>query len=300
MTRPDPQPPPEHSLRRLSGTPLLGGTTGAARAAGAADAAGAQGGVGRAAGAGDAADAAGAGDAAGGVRQSGLAEPVTPLLPDRARRPAAIAIACCAVVVAVLGVFAANRSRGNAVDRPVDSWLRHNLVSHHDVVHDVAYLGGGQLGVVLAAVLIVACLLARRVNGAILALVSFLVSIGLTEFVLKPLVHETINGSLTYPSGHTASVFTLTAVVGVLMLNPPLKRLRPLVRALLLAGLVVVSCAVAIATIALNYHYFTDTVAGAALAVGVVLAGALAIDRSRVRRWLAAAAPSWLQPRPPA
>jgi membrane-associated phospholipid phosphatase len=143
-------------------------------------------------------------------------------------------------------------------------------------------------------------LLARRVNGASLALVSFLISVGLTEFVLKPLVHETIKGSLTYPSGHTASVFTLTAVVGVLMLNPPRQRLRPWARGLLVAGLFVISCAVAVATIALNYHYFTDTVAGAALAVGVVLAAALVLDGSRVRRWLGAATPSWLRQRPPA
>jgi membrane-associated phospholipid phosphatase len=274
MTRPDPQPPPEHSLRRFSGTRLLGGTTGAPRAAGARG-------------------------AAGGDRQSGLAEAVTPLLPDRGRRAAAIAATCCAVVVAVLGVFAANRSRGSALDRPVDSWLRQNLGSHHQVMLDVAFLGGGQIGFGLAAVLILACLLARRVNGAILTLVSVPVSVGLTEYVLKPLVHETIGGSLTYPSGHTASVFTLTAAVGVLMLNPPRQRPRPLLRALLVAVLVVVSCAVAVATIVLSYHYFTDTIAGAALAVGVVLAATFPLDSSRVRRWLETATPSWLKPRPP-
>jgi membrane-associated phospholipid phosphatase len=278
MTKPDPQPPPGQSLRRLSGTRLLGGTTGAARAA----------------------DTPGA---AGGDGESGPAAAVIPLLPGWARRPAAITIACCAVVVAVLGALAANRSRGSAVDRPVDSWLRQNLASHHHAVLDVAYLGGGQAGIVLAAALIVACLLARRVNGAILTLVSFLVSVGLTEHVLKPLVHETIGKSLTYPSGHTVSVFTLTAVVGVLMLNPPRQRPRLLVRVLLVAGLGVVSCAVAVATIVLSFHYFTDTIAGAALAVGVALACTLLLDGSAVRRWLGAASPSWLkQPaaRPPA
>jgi len=195
-------------------------------------------------------------------------------------------IACCAVVVAVLGVFAASRSQGNAIDRPVDSWLRQNLASHHHVLTGVAYLGGSQVGIVLAIVLVVACLLARRVNGAILALVGVLVAIGLTEYVLKPLVHETINGSLTYPSGHTVSVFTLTAVIGVLMLNPPLQRARPWMRVLLMAGLAGISCAVAVATIALNYHYFTDTIAGAALAMGVVLAATFPLDRPAVRRRL--------------
>jgi membrane-associated phospholipid phosphatase len=225
---------------------------------------------------------------------------MAPLLPDRARRPAAIAIACCAVPVGVLGAFAASRSRGNAVDRPVDSWLRHNLASHHHVLSDIAYLGGGQIGIVLTAALVLACLLARRVSGAVLALVSVLVAVGLTELVLKPLVHETINGSLTYPSGHTASVFALTGVVGVLMLNPPRQRPRPWVRALLMVALVAISCAVAVATVALNYHYFTDTIAGAALAAGVVLAATFPLDVTGVRRRLGAATPAWLKPQPPA
>jgi len=226
------------------------------------------------------------------------AERMTPLLPDRARLPAAIAVACCFAVVGVLGAFTANRSHGNAVDRPVDSWLRHNLASHHQVVSDVANVGGGQIGIVLAAVLVLACLLVRRINGALLALVSALVTAGLTEFVLKRLVHETINGSLTYPSGHTASVFALTTAVGVLLLSPPRQRPRLWVRALMMAVLVVISCAVAAATIALNYHYFTDAIGGAALAVGVVLAATFLFDATGLRRWLAAATPSWLRPRP--
>ena len=281
MTRPDPQPPPEHTLRRLSSTRLRGGTTRANRAT-------------------DARSAASEAGTTSAAEKSGPAETVAPLLPDRARHPAAIAVACCAVVVGVLGVFAANSARGNAVDRPVDSWLRQNLAAHHRVVSDVAYLGGSQIGIVLAAALVLACLLARRVNGAVLTLVSVLVSLGLTEFVLKPLVHETISGSLTYPSGHTASVFTLTAVVGVLMLNPPRQRPRRSVRALLMVALVVISCAVAVATVALNYHYFTDTIAGAALAAGVVLAATFPLDTAAVRRKLAVATPGWLKPRPPA
>jgi undecaprenyl-diphosphatase len=153
---------------------------------------------------------------------------------------------------------------------------------------------------VLTAVLVLASLLVRRVNGAVLALVSVLVAVGLTELVLKPLVHETINGSLTYPSGHTASVFVLTGVAGVLMLNPPSQRPRPWIRALLMVVLVAISCAVVVATVALNYHYVTDTIAGAALAVGVVLAATFPLDGAGMRRLLGAATPGWLKPQPPA
>ena len=62
-----------------------------------------------------------------------------------------------------------------------------------------------------------------------------------------------------------------------------------------MAVLVAVSCAVAVATIALNFHYFTDTVAGAALAVGVVLAATFPLDGARFRGWLGAVSPSRLK-----
>lgn len=277
MTRPDPQPPPGRTLHGLTGTPLLRGTTGA-----------------------NPAGSAGQPEPAGTSGAAGASEPVAPLLPAWARRPAAIAVACCAVLVGVLGGFAANRSHGNAVDRPVDAWLRHHLSSHLHALSDISYLGGSQLGIVLTAALVLACLVARRVNGALLAFVSVVVAIGVTELVLKPLVHETIKGSLTYPSGHTASLFTLTAVIGVLLLNPPHWRPGRSVRIVLMAGLVAISCVVAVATIALNYHYFTDTIAGAALGTGVTLATAFPLDRPGVRRQLAAIAPRWLTPRSPA
>ena len=81
----------------------------------------------------------------------------------------------------MLGAFAFHRSQGNAVDRPVDSWLRLQLTSHLHVLSDISYLGGGQVVTVLTAVLVVACLAARRVNAAALALVSVIATVGLTE-----------------------------------------------------------------------------------------------------------------------
>lgn len=279
MTRPEPQQPPERTPRRLIGTPLLGGTTSAASASG---------------------SAANAAQATGSVSATGPAEPVAPLLPGQARRPAAIAVACCAVVVAVLGAFAAGRTQGNALDRPVDSWLRHHLASHLHVLSDISYLGGGQMSAVLTAILVLGCLLVRRFNGAMLALVSVVIAAGLTEFVLKPLVHETISGSLAYPSGHMTSLFALIGVVGVLMLNPPRQRPRPRVRVLLMLCLVAIGGIVAVALIGLSYHYFTDTIAGAALGGGVALAATFPLDGTGVRRRLAATLPSWLKPERPA
>ncbi len=209
------------------------------------------------------------------------------LLPAWARRPAWILIAGCAVLVAVLGVLSADSSHGNAVDRPIDTWIVRHLGTHWHALFAISHLGSGPGVAALTAALVLACLAARRVNGAALAVVSVPVAAGLTEYVLKPLVHHTLRGAVSYPSGHTTSLFALTAVVAVLMLGPPGSRLRPVRRLLLVLGLVLVDCVVAVAVIGLQWHYLTDTVAGAAVGVGVVLTATFPLDSAPIRRRLA-------------
>jgi membrane-associated phospholipid phosphatase len=53
------------------------------------------------------------------------------------------------------------------------------------------------------------------------------------------------------------------------------------VRLLLVAGAVLVAAVVPVAMVALGFHYFTDTVAGAAVGTGMVLLIALLIDLAR-------------------
>jgi membrane-associated phospholipid phosphatase len=81
----------------------------------------------------------------------------------------------------------------------------------------------------------------------------------------------------------------------VLLLVPP----RPAKAALLHTLIPVAACAlgvvVAIAVIGLQWHYFTDTVAGAAVATGTVCGLALLLDRPAARRWL-----GWASRQPPA
>ena len=120
------------------------------------------------------------------------------------------------------------------------------------------------------------------------------VAVGLDEVLLKPLVHRTYWGNVVYPSGHTTAVFTLVATVTVLLLVPP----RPAKAAALRVLIPVAACAlgvvVAIAVIGLQWHYFTDTVAGAAVAIGTVCGLALLLDLPTARRWLA-----WVSRQPP-
>ena len=79
----------------------------------------------------------------------------------------------------------------------------------------------------LTLVIALTCLVVRRVNGAVLVVVSLAVSVVLTELVLKPIFDRTLHGSLVYPSGHAGRAFTLAAVVVVLLLDPPGRRLEP-------------------------------------------------------------------------
>jgi membrane-associated phospholipid phosphatase len=110
---------------------------------------------------------------------------------------------------------------------------------------------------------------------------------GLDEGLLKPLVGRTYLGGLSYPSGHTTAIFTLAATVTVLLLVPPQPPRARSARRLISAAACLLGVLVAVAVIGLRFHYFTDTVAGAALAVGTVCLLALILDLPPARRLLA-------------
>jgi membrane-associated phospholipid phosphatase len=208
-----------------------------------------------------------------------------PLLPADARRPAAILATGCLVLVAVLGIISAHQSHGDAIDRAVDSWVIGLGIPSH-TLSLISRIGDVTVITVLTAALAVGCLAARRVGGAVLAAGGVALASALTEFVLKPLVHRTLAGDLTYPSGHTTGVVALAAAMAVVLLAPRSGRPRPAVRIAVVAAAVVIACAVGLAVIGLQYHYFTDTIAGAAVGTGVVLGLAFLLDLPAARRWL--------------
>lgn len=209
------------------------------------------------------------------------------LLPGGARAWAGGMVAGCALAVLVLGVVFAHQTAADGFDRAVDAPFISGLGSHGDLSLWLAYPGSQLPAAVLSAAIIVACLLAGRLNGAILAATAVLASVGLDEEVLKPLFHRTYLGSLSYPSGHTTAVVALAATVTVLLLPAPSPaRPRP-VRLLIPALAWLLALIVALGVIALKWHYFTDTVAGAAVGVGTVGALALVLDLPAARRCLA-------------
>lgn len=134
----------------------------------------------------------------------------------------------------------------------------------------------------LIAVLVVACVAARRLDGALLAVVGVPAAIGMAE-VLKQLFDRTLNGAPVYPSGHTATAFALAAVVMILMFCPSRHVLPFAARLAITLAATLAACAVALAVIGLNWHYFTDTLAGAAVAIGTVVGVSLVLDRAFAR-----------------
>ena len=214
---------------------------------------------------------------------------VPPLLPGRARRAAMI-------VPALLYRCADRRRRprggphaGRApLDRGIDRWVITRLHTHLHGAFQITNLGNPTPMITLTIIIVLACLTVRRVNGAVLAVAAALVANALTEVVLKPIVAERIGhpGVLSYPSGHTTSVFTLVAVVAVLLVDPPQTRLPGWLRLLLVILAVAVGVTVAICLIAIQFHYFTDTIGGACVATGTVLGIALLLDAPQARTWL--------------
>jgi len=210
--------------------------------------------------------------------------PGPPLLSASARRWAWALLGCCAVLVAALGVLFAHQTTADSFDRAVDSPVISSLGGHQDLALWLAAAGSSIPATVLCAAIVIACLLARRPNGAVLAAVGLLAAAGLNDGLLKHLVHRTYLGLLSYPSGHTAATFALATAVAVLCLGAqrpapagPLRLVIPALACLL-------GIAVAVGVIALQWHYFTDTVAGAALGIGVTCGLALILDLPTVRR----------------
>jgi membrane-associated phospholipid phosphatase len=203
-----------------------------------------------------------------------------PLLPPAARRPALVAVAVCVGITAFLGVLFAHQAQPSWLDMVIDTRVRAGLGGHPLLLKRVARPGSTIPMAVMTTALILACLVTRRWRGALLAAIAVPAAEIITEFLLKPLVGRTMDGGyLVFPSGHTTGVFILAAVVTVLLTGPLRPRVPTAVRASLVVAAFVVASATATAMIGMGAHYFTDTVGGAAVAIGTALATALTLDK---------------------
>lgn len=185
----------------------------------------------------------------------------------------------CAGLIALLGILFAHQNQPGWLDASVDNWIQSSLGGHPGALSVLAGLGGPLPVTVATAAVASACLTTRRVRGALLAVIAVPAAAGTTEFVIKPLVDRTRYDVLSFPSGHTTGISAVAAVVVVLLIGP----LRPPLPAVLRVPLAclgaVLAAAVAISLVGLDVHYFTDTVAGSAVGISVVLGTALILDR---------------------
>lgn len=207
------------------------------------------------------------------------------LLPASLRLPAAALLAACVAVTTALGLSFAGQSHAGRLDTAVDTWVSSALDQFPALLRFLYRLGTLGPVTLMTVALVMACLLARRWSGAVLAAVAVPVASGLTEFVLKPAVGRTLFHALTFPSGHATSMFALAGTCAVLLLRSPGGQVPGVARLLLALLAMLLASAVAAAMVAIGAHYFTDAVAGAATGIGVVLACALILDQ--VTAWRA-------------
>jgi membrane-associated phospholipid phosphatase len=220
------------------------------------------------------------------------------LLAAPARAWAAGLLACCAFVIIVLGILVAHKTTADRVDQAVDARVIAWFAGHPVVALRMAYPATLVPAGVVSLIAALTCLARSWIRGAVLALLAVPVASGLNDALLKPLFHRTYEGGLSYPSGHTSAIAALAAALTVLLLlaprPAPTPRLapHPTSRAALattlrwaipaVAWLAV--AVVAVGVIGVRWHYFTDTIAGAALGTGTVCGLALALDVSWPRR----------------
>ncbi|WP_168211359.1 phosphatase PAP2 family protein [Actinosynnema sp. ALI-1.44] len=207
-------------------------------------------------------------------------QPITRLVP-RGLVPLIVVLASvCALVVTTLGLIFAGQRTGTAVDDSVHWAVYRQFVGERGLLQAMLTPTEPVLLVIVIGLIVMVAVARGRPRLAVLAVAAPLLSAVFSSAVLKPAFGRTINnGSLAFPSGHTA---TMVAVLTVLVIATVTTRTTVLV--LTAVGALVVAVIGATALVGMKYHYVTDTVGGACVAIATVLTVALVIDRVADRR----------------
>jgi undecaprenyl-diphosphatase len=194
----------------------------------------------------------------------------------------ALLAVAAAVVFVVLAALYAGTSVAGRVDTRVDAVVDPFVDDNRLLIERVVALGSPGWVVALSLILAATSLVLGRRRFAVLAVIGPGLT-GACTSLLKPLLGRTINSYFAFPSGHTGGATALGLVAALLAISF-VRPGRGGAMALLAAGSVGVGGGVATAMVAANAHYPTDTLAGYCLAVVVVCAGALVVDRIAERR----------------
>lgn len=191
-------------------------------------------------------------------------------------------VVVAALVFTVLAVRYAGDSMSGRLDGRLQALVSLWTGDSERTWRDATLIGNPLPVIVLATLLTGICLALRRWRIAILAIVGPGLT-GVATTLLKPAIGRTIDGGLAYPSGHTGGATSLGLVTALLVIS----LVRPGPRAgaaLLAAGALVAGTGMAIALVAGDIHYPTDTVGGFCTAVAMVLGSALVIEWAAERR----------------
>ncbi|GAA3242845.1 hypothetical protein GCM10017691_47240 [Pseudonocardia petroleophila] len=194
-------------------------------------------------------------------------------------RPAArLATAACTAVVAVLGTRYAGGTGPGRLDDGLSTVVERVPAGRGGLAWRVFSVGDPARAVALTAGLAAAGLLLGRPRLAVVAVAGPVLT-GVATSVLKPVVGRRFGrrGEHAFPSGHTG-LATALAAAGMLLLVDVVAPRRPWDAVALAAGTLAVGAGTGTALTAIEVHYPTDTVGGAATAVAVVLTTARIVD----------------------
>ena len=201
------------------------------------------------------------------------------LLPGRRGVVAAVLLAGCVLLTVVLGVLFAGHGQPGALDTVLDRAVDHTIGRHPGMMSWLDTLGTLKPVALLTVALVLACVLLRWWNCAVLAAVAVPLASLVTEQVLKPLVSRSLRGFLSFPSGHATSMFAVAVVLAIVLAQPGARRIPLAVRLVAAVAMLLLAAAVGLAMVGLGFHYVTDVAGGAAVGTAVPLGCALLLDR---------------------
>jgi len=200
------------------------------------------------------------------------------LIPPRFRFVAIVIVAACVITLGILGALLYHGSTPDALDKAVFRWVR----PHRTGLGPLSAVGDTVPMGLLTVVLCYCCLALRRYRGAIMVALAVPIASAITE-LLKHVIHRIYIDFLSFPSGHTTATFALITCIAVLLIDPPATKAPASMRVVLAVLSAGFGGMVALALVAVKFHYVTDTVGGAAVGIGVTLALALALDLAAAR-----------------
>jgi len=205
-----------------------------------------------------------------------------PLVSNRLRPSVVVLSLVTLACLSGFGFAVRDSNRPLLFDSSVDSFLRTTSGLQHRLAALLSDAGHPQVFVTITVLVALVLVLLGDYRAALATFMSVFLTLVVVEEVLKPFFDRRLDNlpGPVFPSGHTA---VSVALAGVVILaagaNRPLGHLlRPWFRHVLRAVVLIASCAIGVAMVALQFHYSSDVIAGIPLGLSVSGLAALFVD----------------------